>query len=650
MNKDLDRLLSRRFSTMDEDGDGYLESCDFIDSICKLGHEFGHGGDSPQWRRLADLTRAWWEHLVRVSDSNADGRISEEEYKTAFYKGLLETPESFDAVYQPYLSAIMDIIDEDHDGRLTVEDEIRYARSLMRIPEAETREVFRRLDSDGDGFITKETLLEAIRAAYFDDSAESPRHWVLGPLDQPIELLNNNSGGGTVIPPPGKPEIEFHRRGWWGFELHCNDAALERIEEMRDKLFRRIGRFLPLKVRGIIHVWLKVRKVWLKRISRITNSIGVRLLSPWPIPILLTPLPLFPTDWGNPGTGRPPPLPPPLPTEDTGLRYSTCDTALHPNDQWSEEAMFPDGHNSTLSPALAEFRGRLYCVHVQQRDQTVHWNAYDPDSGWREERQPVTTLFSFVSPALVVFGDRLHCVVRGRDPDRPLVASAILFSMFDGNTWSAPTVIPVRDLQLAVFGNVSAPSAVVFRGQLYVFFRARPQGSDANSPFGLWFVRTTGNNQWTAPVRVRDIVSITGAGVGVHQDRLMCIYANNDRNVMHTWFDGTSWNTPIQVTGAQTEDDIAVVSREGQLHCLIRLMSNSRMLLFSLSRLAPPPPVNSGQWWPEFIPHSFMPHASTTGGGVAVYTDPNMLENCPDFDVSNRPRPQFMVVFRGGRL
>ncbi len=125
----------------------------------------------------------WWNHLVKVADTNTDGRISLEEYKVAFNAGLLETPASFEAVYAPFLAAIMAIIDEDHDGRITVDQEVRYVGSLMSIPAHDGREIFRRLDRDGDGFVTTRDLLDAIHAAYFDHSDSSPGHWILGPLD-----------------------------------------------------------------------------------------------------------------------------------------------------------------------------------------------------------------------------------------------------------------------------------------------------------------------------------------------------------------------------------------------------------------------------------------------------------------------------------
>lgn len=94
----------------------------------------------------------------------------------------MEAPASFDDGYLPLLDAIMDIADADGGGYLTCDDEVRWTGALMNLPEADAREVFRRLDQDGDGLITRDGLLEAIREYYFYDDPHSAGSWLLGPL------------------------------------------------------------------------------------------------------------------------------------------------------------------------------------------------------------------------------------------------------------------------------------------------------------------------------------------------------------------------------------------------------------------------------------------------------------------------------------
>jgi Ca2+-binding EF-hand superfamily protein len=183
MNNFLDRKLSRRFRTYDDNGNGFIERIDFEMSVARLAEEFGHESESPARQRLLDLSLGLWEHLLQVADTNTDGRISETEYKAAFASGLLESTETFDQGYMPFLSAVMDIVDQDGDGKLSVTDEIRWIGAMLHISEQDAREGFRRIDQDEDGFITTRELLEAIRAYYFDNSLDSPGYWLLGPLN-----------------------------------------------------------------------------------------------------------------------------------------------------------------------------------------------------------------------------------------------------------------------------------------------------------------------------------------------------------------------------------------------------------------------------------------------------------------------------------
>jgi Ca2+-binding EF-hand superfamily protein len=179
----LDKKLSRRFLTYDLDSDGYLGRRDFEWAAERIADEFGLKPDDANRRQLFDLCIGLREHLLGATDTDADGRINEAEYKTAFAAGLLETPESFDAGYVPFLETIVAIADGDADGRLTADDYVRWTGSLMNVPEDVARGIHRRLDADGDGYVDTTDLLAAIRAYYFDDDPGSAGSWLLGPLD-----------------------------------------------------------------------------------------------------------------------------------------------------------------------------------------------------------------------------------------------------------------------------------------------------------------------------------------------------------------------------------------------------------------------------------------------------------------------------------
>lgn len=183
MSQFLERKLARRFRAHDHDGNGFLQRQDFERSAVRMAEEFGHGPESPARKRLVEISLGLWEHLRKAADLDADGRVSLEEYEAAFAAGVIDTPESFDLGYVPYIKAVVAIADEDGDGKLTASEQARWMGSLMNVAENHANEGFGRVDTDGDGLITTEELIEAIRGYYFDESPDSPAHWLIGPLD-----------------------------------------------------------------------------------------------------------------------------------------------------------------------------------------------------------------------------------------------------------------------------------------------------------------------------------------------------------------------------------------------------------------------------------------------------------------------------------
>jgi Ca2+-binding EF-hand superfamily protein len=178
----LDRKLARRFRTYDSDGDGCIGRADFTQAGERTTKAFGLAHDDPKAVRLHDTLTGLWEQLSSVTDQDHNGQISLEEYQKAFANGLLETPESFEERYVPFLDAVMAIADEDGDGKLTAEEHVMWTGALMNLSEADARMIHDIL-SDDDELMSTQALLDAIREFYFSEDPAASGNWLLGSLD-----------------------------------------------------------------------------------------------------------------------------------------------------------------------------------------------------------------------------------------------------------------------------------------------------------------------------------------------------------------------------------------------------------------------------------------------------------------------------------
>ncbi len=178
----LERKLDRRFDTYDLNKNGYIERSDFELAAQRFAEAFSAPEDSPAVTRLRDTLTRVWSDLVCASDADGDGRISREEYKKAFTLHMLEDQTELAEKYRPFIDALMDVADADGDGRIDLDEHIKWYTALMSITPDEARESFARLDRDGDGYVTREEIFQAVVEYYFSDDPEAPGNWLIGQL------------------------------------------------------------------------------------------------------------------------------------------------------------------------------------------------------------------------------------------------------------------------------------------------------------------------------------------------------------------------------------------------------------------------------------------------------------------------------------
>jgi Ca2+-binding EF-hand superfamily protein len=158
-----------RFQHWDRDHNGHIEWSDVEKAVTRLGEEFGRDAGAPELLALAESGRQFWQVLVQHADVDRDGRISQDEYVSAFGDGVMGDPSVFDGVFRPLLKNVVKVADVNGNGRLDQDEYTRLMGSWYNSGEADAVEAFQLLDTDGDGLLTTEELVRSASSAFVDD-------------------------------------------------------------------------------------------------------------------------------------------------------------------------------------------------------------------------------------------------------------------------------------------------------------------------------------------------------------------------------------------------------------------------------------------------------------------------------------------------
>ncbi|KMS81062.1 calcium-binding protein [Streptomyces leeuwenhoekii] len=165
VSSEYERRIAARFTTFDQDGNGYIDREDFNGAAKALLAEFGMAARSDKGQALYGGAEAFWQGMAGMADRDGDQRVTREEFVSGAVKRLSDNPERFAEIARPFLHAALDVADADDDGAVTVEDAARALKALGVEPEA-ARPVAAALDADGDGKVGEADVVPAF-ARYF---------------------------------------------------------------------------------------------------------------------------------------------------------------------------------------------------------------------------------------------------------------------------------------------------------------------------------------------------------------------------------------------------------------------------------------------------------------------------------------------------
>lgn len=169
-----ERKTAARFTSFDQDGNGYIDREDFSAAAAALLAEFGTTARCDKGQALYMGAEAFWQGMAGIADVDGDQRVSREEFVTGAVKRLRDNPRRFAEIARPFLHAAIAVA-EDGNGPGVTPQAAGRVLSVLGVAGERARAVAAALDADGDGLIGEEEILTAFAAYYTTPGPDAPQ-------------------------------------------------------------------------------------------------------------------------------------------------------------------------------------------------------------------------------------------------------------------------------------------------------------------------------------------------------------------------------------------------------------------------------------------------------------------------------------------
>jgi len=175
------KKLTYYFHTFDVDKNGVLEKSDFDRIVNGVAEAYNITQDSETYQYISSTYGKRWEALAKEADTNADNKVSLDEWLS--YQDKLLNDSKSDFLYLKIASMFTDIQDVDKDGAISLE-EYKVIYKVHGIGnDTLATEIFSKLDFDGDGKIMKNDCLNLVADFYLSGNPQSPGNLFFGPYE-----------------------------------------------------------------------------------------------------------------------------------------------------------------------------------------------------------------------------------------------------------------------------------------------------------------------------------------------------------------------------------------------------------------------------------------------------------------------------------
>ena len=179
MLTDLQRKkLPNLFNLHDADSDGVLRKEDYDTVAHQLAQSRGLEADSREEGELKARFSTAWDSMSGVAQNGGitlDGWL-------AFWDQVLSTEGMYDEVIRPLGDFIFYVLDEDDTGSVTSNEYMTLCK-VMGLEDDVAREVFSKLDQEGDGRLSRGEVSGLLEQYFCGDDPSAPGNWFFGPYE-----------------------------------------------------------------------------------------------------------------------------------------------------------------------------------------------------------------------------------------------------------------------------------------------------------------------------------------------------------------------------------------------------------------------------------------------------------------------------------
>ncbi|GGV17776.1 calcium-binding protein [Streptomyces litmocidini] len=165
----LDRA-QQRFDTWDVNGDGQIDRSDWQAEAQQILKALRVPSVSPAGRALTEAYLGMWSFFAgEAGIDEEDGSLNLDQFNHIAHEHIVEDSSSgFGRVVRPVIEAMVELVDTDGDHQVNP-PEFKTWLDAINASNIDPAEAFRQIDTDGDGQLSVDELVQAVRAYHMGD-------------------------------------------------------------------------------------------------------------------------------------------------------------------------------------------------------------------------------------------------------------------------------------------------------------------------------------------------------------------------------------------------------------------------------------------------------------------------------------------------